>query len=181
MAQNAGRLAGSTVARREIERMFDRLDHEGLAQLTKRLAEADRRVFFTGSGRSGMSAQMAAMRFMHLGKSAHFVGEATAPSIRAGDTMVIVSASGRTSMIVNFAEIAKKEGASIILITKEDSSPLRDIAEASLVIPVDGTQQFGGTLFEQSALIVLDSIVLDLMSGLTDPVDTMWHNHTNLQ
>jgi hypothetical protein len=36
-------------------------------------------------------------------------------------------------------------------------------------------------LFEQSALILLDSIVADLMADLPDPVGTMWRDHTNLQ
>ncbi len=50
---------------------------------------------------------MAAMRFMHMGREAHVVGEATAPSIRAGDGLVIVSGSGETAVSVNFARIAK--------------------------------------------------------------------------
>lgn len=46
------------------------------------LGEPGRWWFFTGQGRSGLVAQMAAMRSMHLGYESHMVGEATAPSIR---------------------------------------------------------------------------------------------------
>ena len=52
------------------------------------------RLFFSGQGRSGLAAQMSAMRFMHLGLAAHVVGEATAPSVRPATHFVIVSGSG---------------------------------------------------------------------------------------
>ncbi|MFI7077417.1 SIS domain-containing protein [Micromonospora sp. NPDC049903] len=139
------------------------------------------RLFLSGQGRSGLAAQMAAMRFMHLGLTAHFVGEATAPSVRSGDTLVIVSGSGRTPVSVGFARIARSEGAKVLLVTHQRKSPLRDLAHGSVVLPADASRQFGGTLFEQSALILLDSVVLELMRGLPDPAGTMSHNHTNLQ
>lgn len=69
----------------------------------------------------------------------------------------------------------------MLLVTHEHHSPLWRIADHALHIPVAGSSQFGGTLFEQSALILLDSIVAELMADLPDPVSTMWHNHTNLQ
>lgn len=124
---------------------------------------------------------MAAMRFMHLGMSAHFVGEVTAPSIRSGDTLVLVSGSGRTPVSIGFAQIAKGEGARVLLVTHQESSPLRELADAALVLPAEGTHQFGGTLFEQAAVIALDSIVHGLMRDLADADATMGYNHTNLQ
>ncbi|MEH0970292.1 SIS domain-containing protein [Micromonospora sp. CPCC 205546] len=139
------------------------------------------RLFLSGQGRSGLAAQMAAMRFMHLGLAAHFVGEATAPSVRSGDTLVIVSGSGRTPVSVGFARIATSQGARVLLVTHQRESPLRDLADSSIVLPAATSQQFGGTLFEQSALILLDSVVLELMRTLPDPDATMSYNHTNLQ
>ena len=49
---------------------------------------------------------MAAMRFMHLGRDSHVLGEATAPSVRHGDVLVAVSGSGETPVTVAFARIA---------------------------------------------------------------------------
>jgi 6-phospho-3-hexuloisomerase len=139
------------------------------------------RVFFFGQGRSGLSAQMAAMRFMHLGVATHFVGDVTAPSVRSGDTLVIVSGSGRTPVSVGFARIAKAEGAKVLLVTHQAVSPLQALADGLIVLPAAASQQFGGTLFEQSALLVLDSVVLELMRAVPDPERTMSYNHTNLQ
>lgn len=139
------------------------------------------RIFFFGQGRSGLSAQMGAMRFMHLGLRAHVVGEVTAPSVQAGDTLVIVSGSGRTPVSVQFAQIAKSQGSRVVLITHQEHSPLRAIADGSIVLPAAGSKQFGGSLFEQSALILLDSVVLELARNLPDPDATIRRNHTNLQ
>lgn len=139
------------------------------------------RVFFTGQGRSGLLAQMAAMRFMQVGVSAHAVGEATTPSVRRGDTLVVISGSGRTPTSVNFARTAAGEGATVLLVTQESTSPLHDLADEAFVIDASSTVQFGNTLFEHVALVVLDAVVLELLSTLEDPLTRMKHNHANLQ
>ena len=121
------------------------------------------------------------MRFMHMGREAHFVGEATAPSIRKGDGLVMVSGSGETPVSVNFARIAKAEGAEVILLTHKPNSTLAGIADAVLVVPVEQTAQFGGSLFEQSCLILLDSIVLELVGRMPDAHQRMHNRHANLR
>jgi 6-phospho-3-hexuloisomerase len=173
--------AALLTAQRELDQTLNRIDGSAVTRFTQALRASQGRVFFSGQGRSGLAAQMAAMRFMHLGRDAHFVGEATAPSVRDGDSLVIVSGSGKTPVSVGFAEIAKREKAHVLLVTHEHNSPLWKIADHAVHIPAVGSTQFGGTLFEQSALILLDSIVADLMADLPDSVGTMWHNHTNLQ
>jgi len=150
----------------EFAARFDLIDHDHVS-------------FFTGQGRSGLAVRMIAMRFMHMGLEAAVVGEATAPSIQAGDTLVVVSGSGKTPVSLNFARVAKDVGATVLAVTHQDSSELRDIADASLVLPVAGTEQFGGTLFEQSALILLDSIVIDQMVRRRVPHEFMARRHTN--
>jgi 6-phospho-3-hexuloisomerase len=181
MAETAAPICAWLTAQKELDRVFDGLDREELVSFAAHLEAAGQRIFFTGQGRSGLSAQMAAMRFMHIGKTAHFVGEATAPVIRGGDVLVVVSGRGKTPVSVAFARVAKGEGASVLLVTHESRSPLRDMADRCVTIPVAESVQFGGTLFEQSALVVLDSIVLGMMSAMHDPVALMWRNHTNLQ
>jgi D-arabinose 5-phosphate isomerase GutQ len=43
------------------------------------------------------------------------------------------------------------------------------------------TPQFGGSLFEQTSLILLDAIVLELMLRIPDAHQTMRSRHTNLE
>lgn len=167
--------------RDELVRALDGVDPAAVTALADRLRDPSPRLFFSGQGRSGLVAQMAAMRFMHLGREAHVVGEATAPSVRSGDVLVLVSGSGRTPVAVGFAEIARSEGATVLLVTHQEDSPLRDLAAASLVVSQDGTEQFGGSLFEQAALVLLDAVVMELMTTVPDALEVMAHRHTNLQ
>ena len=166
---------------REIAETLDRVDAQALQRFVDMFRDERRRWFFSGQGRSGLVAEMAAMRFMHLGRPAHFVGEATAPSIQSGDGLCLVSGSGETPIAVHFARIAKTAGALIALLTRAPNSALAQLADCVLSAPIETTRQFGGSLFEQTSLILLDAIVLELMQALPDPHRTMLNRHTNLQ
>jgi 6-phospho-3-hexuloisomerase len=165
----------------EIAGVLGRIDPLAFERLVDRFREPSRRWFFSGQGRSGLAAQMAAMRFMHMGRAAHFVGEPTAPSIRAGDGLALVSGSGETPVSIHFARIAKAEGAEIVLITRQPKSALGSLADVVLPAPIDASDQFGGSLFEQTSLILLDAIVLEIAASVGDAHQRMLHRHTNLQ
>jgi 6-phospho-3-hexuloisomerase len=166
---------------REITETLARVHASAFESLVDVFRDRGRRWFFSGQGRSGLVAQMAAMRFMHVGHSAHFVGEATAPSIRAGDGLCVISGSGKTSVSLHFGRIAKAEGAKIALITREPDSELAKFADCVFYAPIETTRQFGGSLFEQTSLILLDAIVLELMKAIPDAHRMMLSRHTNLQ
>jgi 6-phospho-3-hexuloisomerase len=166
---------------REIAEILERVDARAFQRFVDVFQDERRRWFFSGQGRSGLVAQMAAMRFMHMGRPVHFVGEATAPSIRAGDGLCLVSGSGNTPVTVHFARIAKEEGAQIAVVTREPNGTLAKLTDYVLHAPVDSTRQFGGSLFEQTSLVLLDAIVFELMHAAPDPHRTMLSRHTNLQ
>jgi 6-phospho-3-hexuloisomerase len=166
---------------REIAETLERVEAGAFERFVEIFRDEKRRWFFSGQGRSGLVAEMAAMRLMHMGRPAHFVGEATAPSIRTGDGLCLVSGSGSTPVTTHFARIAKEEGAEIALITRQADSPLAKLADAVLHVPIEATRQFGGSLFEQTSLVLLDAIVLELMRAVPDPHRLMLNRHTNLQ
>ena len=166
---------------REIAETLERVDPLAFRRFVDLFRDERPRWFFSGQGRSGLVAEMAAMRFMHMGRRAHFVSEATAPSIRAGDGLCVISGSGNTPVTLHFARIAKDEGAAIALITREPDSALAQLADFVLHVPIEATRQFGGSLFEQTSLILLDAIVLELTRAVPDPHRLMLSRHTNLQ
>jgi|SRR5579871_3515421 len=166
---------------REIAETLARVRANAFESFVDIFRDQGRRWFFSGQGRSGLVAEMAAMRFMHIGRAAHLVGEATAPSIRTGDGLCVISGSGKTSVSVHFSRIAKGEGARIALITRELDSELAKFADVVLHTPIEITRQFGGSLFEQTSLILLDAIVLELMRDISDAHQLMLSRHTNLQ
>jgi len=165
----------------ELATVFDAVTVKEYTAFLRLFSDINCRVFFSGQGRSGLIAQMTAMRFMHLGYRSHFVGEATAPSVRSGDAILFISGSGSTSVTVGYAQIARREGACVGVITSDPSSDLAHLADYALYLRTDHSRQFGGSLFEQSSLVALDSITMYLAAQSADAKKAMAHRHTNLQ
>lgn len=165
----------------EVIEVLEKVDADGFFRVVHAFDDQRRRWFFSGQGRSGLAASMAAMRAMHLGRTVHVVGEASAPSIRAGDGLLIISGSGETPVSVSFARIAKAEHAMLIVVTRQRESVLADLADEVLHVPVARSAQFGGSLFEQCSLILLDAVIFELGRHVPDAQTRMAHRHTNLQ
>ena len=98
-----------------------------------------------------------------------------------GDALLVISGSGETPVSVGFAHIAKAEGAKVVTLTHKPKGTLASIADIVLPVPVEKTEQFGGSLFEQSCLVLLDSVILGLARQMPDAHKVMLHRHTNLQ
>jgi 6-phospho-3-hexuloisomerase len=152
-----------------------------MTRATTMLASCGPRWFCCGQGRSGLVAQMAAMRLMHLGLDAHAVGEPTAPSIGAGDGLIMISGSGETPVTLHLARVALGFGARMLALTSRAGSTLARLAHVVVEVPTQGSGQSGGTLFEQSALLLIDAMVLDLTAGDSRTYAVMKARHTNLQ
>jgi 6-phospho-3-hexuloisomerase len=167
--------------RDEIDSVLAQISPSQMRDATAMLAGPDRRWFCTGQGRSGLVVQMAAMRLMHIGLDAHVVGETTAPSIADGDGLLVVSRSGETPVTVHLVGLARAAGAQILTVTSHRDSTLGRIADTVIHVPTDHTGQFGGTLFEQSALLLLDALIVDLTGATSEAYDLMAERHTNLQ
>ncbi len=142
----------------EIERTLDAVS-EGDWALAERVLEAYCRVFFTGQGRSGLVAQMAAMRVAHLGREAWVAGETTTPPIGRQDLLVVLSGSGNSPLAVQRAEIARRAGAKVLAVTGPQPGPLAAHSDWVCRLPVGPSVQFGGSLFEQAALVFWDAVV----------------------
>jgi len=165
----------------EVGSLLATVDDDEFDRALELLRDPARTWFFTGQGRSGLVASMVAMRFMHLGRRVHVQGEVTAPAIRANDGLLVVSGSGVTPVSLHFAEIAKAEGAVLAVVTHEPHSRIADMADAVLTLPARRTVQFGGSLFEQTALLLLDALVLAIAARTSVPYESMSCRHTNLQ
>jgi 6-phospho-3-hexuloisomerase len=156
------------------------------------LIESSPRIFVAGAGRSGLCMKAFGMRLMHLGKTVHVVGETTSPSIAASDLLIIGSGSGRTTSLLAMAEKAQRVGAQILLFTTEVTSPLAGLSNLLVVIPAPSFKsaegapshisvQPMGTLFEQSMLILCDSLILGLMQRTGVSSAQMFEHHANLE
>lgn len=165
----------------EVNRVLDAIDPAAFKTFCELFQNRERRWFFSGQGRSGLVAEMAAMRIMHLGFDTHVLGEATAPSVRSGDGLLIISNSGTTPVSASFAGIARAEGATVAVLTANPNSPLTDLADTVLTLASTGSEQFGGSLFEQASLLILDALALEIAGNDPESYERMSHRHTNMQ
>jgi len=157
------------------------------------------KVLVMGAGRSGLVGKAFAMRLLHLGFNSYVLGETIVPSISRGDVAVAISGSGRTGLIVEAADAAKKVGAYVIAITTYPESPLGQLAD--LVVMVPGRSKISkmddyfarqilglheplaplGTLFEDTAMLLLDGVIYYLMMKLNVTEDEMRNRHANIE
>ncbi|RKD86475.1 6-phospho-3-hexuloisomerase [Mangrovibacterium diazotrophicum] len=172
----------------EHQQLFSQLQFEEVPGIVKAIREANA-IFLLGAGRTGFMIKAAAMRLMHLGYKVHVVGETTTPAIGEGDLLIAGSGSGTTGNIVKAAETARKCGAAIVCFTTNPASPLAQLANHCVTIPAAGkqqqnetvSQQYAGSLFEQSFLLLFDAIIQHLWQGSGVSRDELWKRHTNLE
>lgn len=176
-----GALSSWHAVRDEVVNVLSTVSSEQMSNAAALFGDRSRRWFWSGQGRSGLVAQMAAMRLMHVGFDAHAVGEATAPAIGEGDGLVMISGSGETPVTLHIARLALDYGAHLLAVTTRADSTLAQHAHAVIEVPIAATGQFGGTLFEQSALLLLDAVILKVTAGDPQAYAAMKARHTNLQ
>jgi 6-phospho-3-hexuloisomerase len=180
-AQAMGVLSPWHAVREEIRTVLSTVSSRQMSNAAALFTDRTRRWFCSGQGRSGLVAQMAAMRLMHVGFDAHAVGEATAPAIGRGNGLVMISGSGETPVTLHIARLAVDHGAQLLAVTTRADSTLAGHAHAVIEVPTTGTGQFGGSLFEQSALLLLDAVILEIPDGDPQAYARMEARHTNLQ
>lgn len=168
------------------------LDDAQVERLAQKVVEA-RRVFFAGAGRSLLMVKCCAMRLMQLGLTAYVVGETTTPSITAEDLLLVVSGSGETASIACMAKKAKAIGARLALVTIVPESTVGRLADMLVRIDASSTKvdreqtrgsvQLGGSLFELSALLLLETLVMLVIEkkGIAAPNTLLMQNHANLE
>lgn len=108
-------------------------------------------------------------------------GKVTAPSISEGDRLLMLSASGETPVSLHLARRAAELGAQVVAITTRADSSLAVIADVVVAVPVHGSRQFGGSLFEQASLVLFDALIIDLTRDDADAYAVMRRRHTNLE
>jgi len=111
---------------------------QAFARAIDALAEAarqGRRIEFYGVGNSGIVAHDAQHKFFRLGvhtaaSSDGHVQVMSATMLKPGDCAVVISNSGRSRDLIDSADIVRKKGATLIVITASDS-PLAQLTLAA--------------------------------------------------
>ncbi len=169
----------------EIKHVLEINPEKSEAGLIKAINSA-KSVFVLGAGRSGLIAKSFAMRLMQAKINCFAVGETITPSIKKGDLLIALSGSGETKTVNDIAFEALQSGAKVAAITADNKSGLAK--NASLVILLKAKTKKGGksiqplgSLFEQSAFIFLEGVVLGLMKKNKISEKSMTKKHASLE
>ena len=123
-----------------------------------------KKIFIYGVGRSGLIRQAFAVRLVQMGFDVHFVGDMTTPFVDECDLVIIVSNTGETMSAVQTANIVRRVGARVIAVTSSPNSKLGHASNIILEVGQSKDEQKKklaplGTIFEDAALIMFDSMV----------------------
>ena len=178
------------------------LDREEVETLLESLMDTrtrGKKVLVVGAGRSGLVGKAFAMRLMHLGFPVFVLGETINPNVGEGDMVIVISGSGKTTVPLAAAQMAKSLNAKVVAITSQEESPLAQTAD--LVVDIPGREDVAsedeyhirqlkgqhesltpmGTMFEGTTMIFLDSIIAELMNRLGLSVDSMMLRHATIE
>lgn len=165
------------------------IDEQSVKELLESILISEK-IFFLGVGRVMLSLQAICKRFAHLGISAHCVGEITEPAITDKDLLIVASGSGETLFPVAISQKAKKIGATIAWIGSNKESTIATLSDISIRIPVQTklnlddelkSMQPMTSLFEQSLLILGDSLAKIIMEEKKIDLHELWQYHANLE
>ncbi|WP_210769201.1 KpsF/GutQ family sugar-phosphate isomerase [Occultella kanbiaonis] len=168
--------AAMLVEARSIARTADRVQ-PALAEAITLIHGSSGRVLVSGLGKSGHIAQKIAAtltstgtpaQFVHAGEALHGDSGAATPA----DVAILISNSGETAEVCQFAHMLTGWGVPIIAMTRNPDSPLAFFARVVLDISVDGEADPLGlapTASTASTLAVGDALAIALMtlSGFT--------------
>jgi len=135
------------------------------------LAEAGKqhkRIEFYGVGNSGIVAQDAQHKFFRLGVTAIACSDGhvqvmSATMLGPGDCAVVISNSGRSRDLIDAADIARRKGATVIVITAS-GSPLAQMAQShnQIVLAADHPEDYDRYSPMVSRLLHL--LIIDILS-----------------
>jgi 6-phospho-3-hexuloisomerase len=173
----------------ELTKTLSNISSNDVEQLIVEIQKAEK-VFFFGVGRVLLSLKSIAKRLAHLGIKTYIVGQITEPAITDKDLLIVGSGSGETSFPLIIAKKAKQYNATVAHIGANSQSSMREYADIFVKIPVSTKLQLPGeipsvqpmtSLFEQSLLLLGDTISLMIIKEKDVDMHALWQYHANLE
>ncbi|MCF6464944.1 6-phospho-3-hexuloisomerase [Clostridium sp. Cult2] len=173
----------------ELQRTLDKVDANDVNKLLAEINKAEK-VFFVGVGRVLLSLEAIAKRLAHLGIKSYVVGQITEPAITEKDLLIVGSGSGETAFPLIIAEKAKKFNATVVHIGANSNSSMKAYSDHFVRIPVSTKLQLPNeiqsiqpmtSLFEQSLLLLGDTLALMMIKQQNIDMASLWEYHANLE
>jgi 6-phospho-3-hexuloisomerase len=173
----------------EISNTLGQVDSESVAGLVAEIKKAEK-VFFVGVGRVLLSLEAVAKRLAHLGIDTYVVGQITEPAITENDLLIVGSGSGESAFPLIIAKKAKQYNARVAHIGANPDCSMKEFSDHFVRIPVSTKLKLPNeipsvqpmtSLFEQSLLLLGDSIALMLIREQNIDMPSLWKYHANLE
>lgn len=178
------------IALDELGQVFARVDESAVDAACDLIAKA-RTVGVYGCGREALQLKGFAMRLFHLGIPVSVVGDMTMPALGTGDVFLTSSGPGETTTVLTLMEVARKAGATNLLLTAQADSSAARLADFMLLIPAQtmandqGAAKTSvlpmGSVFEGALFILFEVMVLKLKGLLAVTPEAMRARHTNME
>ena len=172
----------------EIDWVLSRVSEAEVTALCDAILSA-RRIIVYGLGREGLAMRSFAMRLMHLGFDASVVFAMTTPPVGPGDLFLVSCGPGYLSTVEALTGVARRAGASVLMLTAQPQAPLPQQADRLVCLPAQtmveaeasSSAQAMGSAFEQALWILLDALVPRLQAATGQSADDLRRRHTNLE
>ncbi|MCG3402128.1 MurR/RpiR family transcriptional regulator [Staphylococcus massiliensis] len=120
-----------------IQQTGEFLSNEKVNQFVKHL-QVSKQINYAGLGSSGLSATEFYYRTSRMGLNGSVSTDAhqiiiSASLLSSSDTFVAISNSGRTKELIAAAKVAHEQGATVVVITNYEGSPLTECADLVLI------------------------------------------------
>jgi 6-phospho-3-hexuloisomerase len=173
----------------ENRRLLKNITGIAIKDFIQRIRNAES-VFFSAQGRSGFILRCFCMRLMHLGYSVYFCGETVTPAITGNDLLIVLSGSGQTPSTLEAVKLAKQYKAETYGILGNIESGIGSLVDHSLHLP--GTTklcrddepesaQMAGSLFEQSAFLFFEAVILKMYQTRKKEVGSVSCRHAVIE
>lgn len=174
----------------EIKAVLSRVDEREVDAACALLAGAGK-ILVHGCGRERLQMEGFAMRLHHLGLPVAVVGDMTAPPVGPGDVFFASAGPGETSTVLALMRVARRAGATVLLVTAQQRSSAADLADTMLLVPAQtmaddrGPQRTSvlpmGSVFEGSLFLLFEVMVLKLKILAGVSAEAMRARHTNME
>ncbi len=173
----------------ELQGTTSNIDDVQVQELIKAIKEADK-VFFVGVGRVLLSLEAIAKRLAHLGVKTYVVGQITEPAITDMDLLIVGSGSGESLFPVSIAKKAKSFNATVAHIGANANCTMAEYSDVFVKVPTstkfDNADEIKSvqpmtSLFEQTLLLLGDTISLMIVQDEEINIHELWQYHANLE
>ena len=157
---------------------------ENAAKVLAETHQTGRRIEFYGVGNSGIVAQDAQHKFFRLGLNTIAYSDGhmqvmSASLLQPGDCVVIISNSGRTRDLMDACDIAKKRGATTLVITAS-GSPLAGIGHIHLTADhPEGYDKYSPMVSRLLHLLIIDILATTVALRIGEELQPMLRDMKN--